>query len=186
MNIHNEYAYMHKHTARRDILSLFIGSVKTMNINSNSLRRTLYQQVRFLSNHFSACFVVVAVPAVVGIHSSIVFLFLILATTTKRLRHPICACSYGAFNILYCAMFGVTYSILNAKLSSYIFPFFLLPYILFFHIYFPTIFYITAHTVHSGRVLPVAQHCTRLQRGGQRHQPDDALQESSVLPGPAW
>jgi hypothetical protein len=29
-------------TARRDILSLFIGSVKTWNANSNSLRRTLY------------------------------------------------------------------------------------------------------------------------------------------------
>jgi hypothetical protein len=31
-------------TARRDILSLFIGSVKTMNVNSNSLRRMLYTQ----------------------------------------------------------------------------------------------------------------------------------------------
>lgn len=31
-------------TARRDILALFIGSVKTMNVNSNSLRRTLYSQ----------------------------------------------------------------------------------------------------------------------------------------------
>ena len=31
-------------TARRDILALFIGSVKTMNVNSNSLRRSLHTQ----------------------------------------------------------------------------------------------------------------------------------------------
>lgn len=30
--------------ARRDVLALFIGSVKTMNVNSNSLRRTLFSQ----------------------------------------------------------------------------------------------------------------------------------------------
>lgn len=30
--------------ARRDILSLFIGSVKTWNINSNALRRSLFSQ----------------------------------------------------------------------------------------------------------------------------------------------